>query len=349
MAVQVIEFESQNADNDWLRRIGKKSPLQFTVLLSLLALCLVSLGAAQTSYTMSDLGTLGGSYSSGFAINTSGQVTGFSGTVGNSATHAFLISPPYTIMTDLGTLGGNFSFGSGINASGQVAGYSTPKSSSAYHAFLISPPYTSMTDLGTLGGNYSYGLAINASGQVTGFSDTTNNRATHAFLYTPTKGMVDLNSLLPANSGWTLVEGQAINDAGQITGFGTVANGAIHAFVLSPINPYKAFVQPPINADGSSVFIGRGVIPVKFTLTQNGIGTRSLPPATISVTRTAGGTLGSIDPSVYRTPADSGSNFRIAGAQYIYNPAASSLGAGTYRVDIRIGGNIVGQAVIKLQ
>jgi probable HAF family extracellular repeat protein len=344
---------------------------------------------------MSDLGTLGGSYSSGFAINTSGQVTGFSGTVGNSATHAFLISPPYTSMTDLGTLGGNFSFGSGINASGQVAGYSTPKSSSAYHAFLISPPYTSMTDLGTLGGNFSYGLAINASGQitgfsnttgdsvhhaflisspytnmtdlgtlggsnssalainasgqVTGFSDTTNNRATHAFLYTPTKGMVDLNSLLPANSGWTLVEGQAINDAGQITGFGTVANGAIHAFVLSPINPYKAFVQPPINADGSSVFIGRGVIPVKFTLRQNGIATRSLPPATISVTRTAGGTLGSIDPSVYRTPADSGSNFRIAGAQYIYNLAASSLGAGTYRVDISIAGNVVGQAVFKLQ
>ena len=86
---------------------------------------------------------------------------------------------------------------------------------------------------------------------------------------------------------------------------------------------YKAFVQPPINSDGSSIFNAkRGVIPVKFTLTLNGTQTCALPPATISVTRTAGGTLGAIDEASYLSPADNGSNFRITDCQYIYNLAA---------------------------
>jgi hypothetical protein len=117
-------------------------------------------------------------------------------------------------------------------------------------------------------------------------------------------------------------------------------------------NGYKAFVQPPINADGSSVFSAkRGVVPVKFTLTQNDVRTCTLPPATISVTRTAGGTLGSIDESIYLTPADSGSNFRIdpTACQYIYNLATSSLGVGAYRVDMSIEGIVVGHAVFALQ
>src|SRR5207248_2064307 len=59
----------------------------------------------------------------------------------------------------------------------------------------------------------------------------------------------------------------------------------------TPAHVYAAQVQPPINADGSSVFtVKRDVVPVKFTLTDNGSPTCDLPPATIVVTRTAGGT-----------------------------------------------------------
>jgi concanavalin A-like lectin/glucanase superfamily protein len=83
---------------------------------------------------------------------------------------------------------------------------------------------------------------------------------------------------------------------------------------------YAAQVQPPINSDGTSVFaVRRGVVPVKFTLTNNGSATCTLPPATIAVTRTAGGTIGSINESVYSMSADSGSNFRIDSCQYVYN------------------------------
>lgn len=118
-------------------------------------------------------------------------------------------------------------------------------------------------------------------------------------------------------------------------------------------NPmYKAVVQQPINSDGRSTFkANRGVVPVKFALIQNGTITCTLPPASFGVTRTAGGTLGSTDESIYSMQADSGSGFRIdqTACQYIYNLAASSLGVGTYRVDIVIGGNPVGHAVFALQ
>jgi hypothetical protein len=96
----------------------------------------------------------------------------------------------------------------------------------------------------------------------------------------------------------------------------------------------KAQVQQPVNADGSSVFsVKRGVVPVVFTLTSNGVATYQLPPATISVTRTAGGVVGSIDESTYLSSADKGSNFRIdsTNRQYVYNLARSSLGTGTYQ------------------
>ena len=120
---------------------------------------------------------------------------------------------------------------------------------------------------------------------------------------------------------------------------------------LTVLPQYKAFVQPPINADGSSVFSAqRGVVPVKFMLTQNDVPTCDLPPATIAVKRTTRRTVGSIDESTYLMAADNGSNFRIdpTACQYVYNLAASSLGAGTYRVDISILGIMVGHAVFAL-
>ena len=88
---------------------------------------------------------------------------------------------------------------------------------------------------------------------------------------------------------------------------------------------------------------------MKFTLTLNGLATCNLPPATIAVTRTAGGVIGPIDESVYDGPADNGSNFRISNCQYIYNLSASALGVGTYRVDILINSNVVGSATFALR
>ena len=157
----------------------------------------------------------------------------------------------------------------------------------------------------------------------------------------------DLNDLIAAGSSCASIDAAAINNAGQIAA-NAACNGQWHAVLLTPI--YKALVHQPINADGSSVFSAkRGVIPVKFAVTQYEAQPSCALPATISTTRASGGTLGPVDESTYVTNADSGSNFRNDGCQYIYNLAASSLGVGTYRVDISINGIMVGHAVFALE
>ena len=94
--------------------------------LSLLAALLMSAATvAQTpspsKYTILDLGTLGGTYSHGLAINTAGQVTGNASLPGDSSIHAFRSDG--TTMTDLGNLGGASSYSAAINTAGQVTGY----------------------------------------------------------------------------------------------------------------------------------------------------------------------------------------------------------------------------------
>jgi probable HAF family extracellular repeat protein len=55
-------------------------------------------------YTVTDLGTLGGTFSFAQSINDAGQVVGWSATTGDAAIHATLWSGG--TITDLGTLGG---------------------------------------------------------------------------------------------------------------------------------------------------------------------------------------------------------------------------------------------------
>jgi hypothetical protein len=113
--------------------------------------------------------------------------------------------------------------------------------------------------------------------------------------------------------------------------------------------PLAAVIQQPINADGSSVFnASKGVIPVKFVLTKEGQPTCELPPATISVDRLSGNP-GPIDESVYTMPSDSGSNFRVAGCQYVYNLGAKSFGPGEYLVNALINGISVGSGRFALK
>jgi probable HAF family extracellular repeat protein len=131
-------------------------------------------------------------------------------------------------VTDLGTLGGIFSIAKGINDHGRIVGSST-LASGEEHAFLLRDG--TMTDLGTLGGTYSLANQINNHGQAVGLSRIASGEL-HAFLWEE-GAMTDLNNLIPAGSGWILVEATAINKAGQIAGKGTI-NGQTRAFLLTP-------------------------------------------------------------------------------------------------------------------
>lgn len=113
---------------------------------------------------------------------------------------------------------------------------------------------------------------------------------------------------------------------------------------------FRAQVQPPLDSDGNSVFtVKRGVVPIKFALSEDGSATCTFPTATIAVTRTAGATTGSVNESIYAMSADSGSNFRITGCLYDYNLSSAALGVGTYRVDININNEVVGSAAFQLK
>jgi probable HAF family extracellular repeat protein len=138
-------------------------------------------------------------------------------------------------MKNLGKLPGSVnSAGIAINDLGQVAGYSDCGTGCA-HAVLWSKAKGSILDLGVLpGAKSAYAHGINNVGQVVGlvFYADTGNRL-HAFVWSPSTGMLDLNKLIPANSGWLLQIANAINDQGQIVGLGTI-NGQQEAFLLTP-------------------------------------------------------------------------------------------------------------------
>jgi probable HAF family extracellular repeat protein len=87
--------------------------------------------------TMTDLGTLGGTFSDARAVNSNGDVAGSSSLSGTALnpTNAFLYHNGH--MTDLGTLGGGNSTAYGINSLGEVVGESST-ASGQNDAFLSS-------------------------------------------------------------------------------------------------------------------------------------------------------------------------------------------------------------------
>jgi probable HAF family extracellular repeat protein len=182
--------------------------------------------------TMTDYNCFGGNYSSARGVNTLGQVVGFS-YLPNGAFHAFVRQGSFA--TDLGTLGGDYSEAEAVNDAGQVVGQAYLPGNGRAHAFLWIAG-SSMRDLGELGAYYSEAEALDSTAsRIVGRAAIPNNTGYivyHAFLYASGR-MTDLNTLIPATSGWVLGDATGVNDSGQIVGTGTVG-GQPHAFLLNP-------------------------------------------------------------------------------------------------------------------
>jgi probable HAF family extracellular repeat protein len=158
------------------------------------------------------------------SINDQGQVAGMSSTRP--------MSWDANGQHDLGTLDpASVGAANAINAWGFVVGRSTTGAS--IHAVLWSP--YGISDLGTLGGPVADARAINGN-LIVGTSAATPSGDYRAFLY-DNNGPgypVDLNGMIPPDSGWVLERADGINAAGLIVGSGTL-NQAEHGFLLTPV------------------------------------------------------------------------------------------------------------------
>ena len=176
--------------------------------------------------SMTDLGTLGGAVTRAFGVNDLDVVVGVADNEENIP-RAFVYRNG--TISDLGTLGGEFAEARGINNAGQIFGISEYETNNPNtHAFIVNNGV--MVDLGTLGGDNMVANAMNSRGDVVG-DDLDLGLP---FLYRNGQ-MVDVNSLLPPDSGWFLISARFINDAGQIVGFGFF-NDEFAWFLFTPVS-----------------------------------------------------------------------------------------------------------------
>jgi probable HAF family extracellular repeat protein len=209
------------------------STLLFVVLLHLHTGPSHAAPAFRASYTIIDLGTLGGTESFASAINDFGEVVGSARMPGDLTTHSF--AHRRGTLTDLYPL----LWPTDISNTGRIAGSATGSDGISYPA--IHDAGSGITLLGSLGIPTWYGFSgeatsINNRGQVVGYSYI-DGLTRHAFLYSDGV-MTDLGS----TGGYSAA--LRINDAGQAVGFTSdtwngVANAVLYSDgAMTLINPF---------------------------------------------------------------------------------------------------------------
>ena len=197
------------------------------------------------SYTLTDIGSLGGSDTYVNAVNPSGWVTGESQLKGPPFVVDAFQWTPSTGMQDLGSLGLG-SCGKAINSVGDVAGEASLDNGTTSHAFLWTAS-TGFQDLGILHGGFeafSVGEGIDDHDRVVGWED--DSHGIRALLFANGK-IYDLNK--QSGETWT---SRAINDKGQVAGVSdidavlwTKAKGLMHLGTLHQGSFSGAFAINP--------------------------------------------------------------------------------------------------------
>lgn len=195
---------------------------------------------------LSPLKKMGDTVAYAFGNNDLGQTVGSSGTCATQGLPPANVTGLHAVLwesdgspTYLGTLGDanntTSNAASSVNNLGQVVGTSQ-FTDGTVHSFLWTRA-TGMQDIGTLPGAFATVAGccrtINNLGEVVGFSISQNGST--AFLWRDGI-MMDLNTLIPANSSLYLLGAYSINDAGEIVGQACVLPDCteLHAFIATP-------------------------------------------------------------------------------------------------------------------
>lgn len=229
------------------------------------------------------------------AINASGTICGlFTG----SPVRAFISRG--TSLVDLGTPAGSSAYAYAINNTNVVVG-TILSPSGQYRAFLWNNG--SVTDLGTLGGQGSWASGVNNRNEVVGTNAIDFGPNEVAIYWSAATGMVNLNTLLPTNSGWHVNQANAINDSGQIAGWG-YHGSLLHAFLMTPI-ALKSFTISPGTVAGGLSAVGKitlnDITPADITVTFASANPHVPAPASVRIlagTSSRSFTLGTTPTSV---------------------------------------------------
>ena len=185
---------------------------------------------------MRNIGNLGGSSCTlAHDLNSRGQIVGGSDIPGELQ-HPFVWDAA-TGMTDLGTPDGGYGVANALNEHGDVVGLGEANGG-PLHAILwrkIGGKWQ-MIDLGTMGSDCGFATSINASRQVIGIAGGSagDGNCDVAFFSDDGGPMVNLNALIPPNSGLQVGEAGQINDRGEITVNASDASFNNHSVVLIP-------------------------------------------------------------------------------------------------------------------
>ena len=190
---------------------------------------------------ISDLGTLGGTWSGAFSINNHRRIVGFAlntvpdpfsmfylgifGSTNGTQTRGYVWENGK--MNDLGTLGGPDAFAGIVNERGQVAGSSyTDSTPNPTTGLPTSDPFLwddgKMIDLGSLGGTVGGATAINSRGQVIGVSNLPGDNFAHGFLWDG-RELKDLGTL-----GGDTSTADSLNDEGEVVGVADFPGDQLH-------------------------------------------------------------------------------------------------------------------------
>jgi len=207
---------------------------------------------------MRDLGTLGGRMSEVYSRNDRGTLVGWSLPEIQMISHATLWTATGAVQ-DLGTLGGAAAVAYGIDSRGRVVG-KAEKSKNVFRAFLWSPR-GGMRDLGTLGGTWSVAYSLSDDGEIFGLSsiegvgaggwvadlgrwmtgDSGAGGETHAVIWRDHQP-IDVNDLIPPDSGWELFEVYGKNAKGNVLARGSY-DGSFRSCYLIPRGATNPFVR----------------------------------------------------------------------------------------------------------